>query len=147
MILVLIRNIGRIIGLLPLTFVATLFLPLNVMGESGTLSCTDAQKQIEQTQNVLQPLEQRQQQLQQDVRAIYQELFACQTGRELSRAEQQDCTQLQEEGPKQFQAMIRAITISHQTSQQLAHQTRQVQLACQAIATETFPLNSRLKRS
>lgn len=139
MILVLIRNIGRIMALLPLTFVAALFLPLNAMSESGTLSCRDAHRQIEQTQNTLRPLEQHQQQLQQDVRNIYQKLFACQTGTTLPLAQQQHCTQLQEDGPKQFQAMIKAITLSHQTSQQLAHQTRQVQLACPAIAEGTFP--------
>ncbi|MEX0830620.1 MAG: hypothetical protein WD032_10300 [Nitrospirales bacterium] len=84
-------------------------------------------------------MEQHQQQRQQDVRAICQKLCACQTGGGLSLAEKQDCTQLQEEGPKQFQAMVEAITFNHQTSQQLARQTRQTQLTCPANTENTFP--------
>ena len=133
--------------LLPLTFVSAFLIPFPVMAKSETPSCTDAQQQIEQTQNVLRPLEQRQQQLKQHVRAIYQKLFACQTGRKLSIAEQQNCTQLQEEGPKRFQAMVEAITLSHQTSQQLAQQTHQVRLACPAIAEDTSSDVPRLRHS
>lgn len=134
------RKLTRIISLLPLTFVGALLIPLTVMAESGTLSCRDAQRQFEQTQKTLQPLEQHQQQLQQHVRTTYQELFACQTATSLlTQTQQQHCTHLEEEGPKQFQAMVKAITLSHQTSQQLAHQTRQIQLTCPAMAEGTFP--------
>ncbi len=135
---------AKITYLLPLTFVWALLFPLTVMAKSGILSCTDADRRIEQTQNTLRSLEQHQQQLQQHVRAIYQKLFACQTGTGLSLAHQQHCTQIQEEGPKQFQALVEAITLSHQTSQQLAHQTRQVQLVCPTIAENTFPKTTSL---
>ena len=134
----------RITYLLPLTFVWALLIPLTVMAAPGPLSCTDARIQIEQTHITLRSLEQHQQQIQQHVRAIYQKLFACQTGTGLSSVHQQHCTQLLEEGPKQFQAMVKAITLSHQTSQQLAHQTRQVQLACSTIAENTFPKTTSL---
>lgn len=133
--------------LLALTFVSVSLIPFPVIAETETQTCTEAQKQIEQTQNTLRPLEQHQQQLQKHVRTIYQELFACKTGRELSRSEQQKCSQLQEEGPKNFQDLIKVITLSHQTSQQLAHQTQQAQLACPAIAEDTSSKVSRLRHS
>jgi hypothetical protein len=90
-------------------------------------------------------LKQRRQQIQQHVRTIYQELFACQTGTSLTQAQQKNCRHLQDEGPKQFQAMVKAITLSHQTSRQLVHQTRQAQITCPAIAAEdTFPKTTSL---
>lgn len=139
------RNITRITYLLPLTFLWALLIPLTVMADPQTLSCTDARLQIEQTQNTLQPLEQQQQQLQQHVRTIYQALFACLTDATLTLAQQEHCIQLQEEGPKQFRTMVEAITLSHQTSQKLARQTRQFQLACPANAAEdTFPKKTSL---
>ena len=116
-----------------LTFVSAFLIPFPVVAESESQSCTDTQKHIEQTQNALRPLEHRQQQLQQDVRIIYQKLFACHAGGRSSLAEQQHCIQLQEEGPKLFQAMIQAITLRHQTYEQLAHQTRRIQLACPSV--------------
>ncbi len=132
-------NNTRIIGLFFLTVVSALVLPISVMAEPETPPCTDARLQIEHTHILLRPLKQRQQQLQQDVRIIYQKLFACKTGTALSIAQQRYCSALQEAGPKQFQAMVKAITLSHQTSQQLAHQTRQAQLTCPSITEETFP--------
>ena len=115
----------------PLLLILLLFLgPLTVMAEPIHLSCTKARLHIEKTQHTLQPLKQQQQQIQQDVRNIYQELFACQAERRLSLAQQQHCTKLQKEGPKQFQAMVEAITRSHRTAQQLAHLTNHAQLTC-----------------
>ena len=119
-----------------MTFVWAALIPLTVMAETEILSCQAARKQIEQTQNSLRPLEQQRQQIQQHVRTIYHELFACQAGTVLSIAQQHHCTQLQEEGAKQFQAMVEAITRSHQTAQQLANQTHQVQITCRTIAAE-----------
>lgn len=133
------KKLTRIIYILPLTFVGALLIPLTVMAESGTLSCADSHRLIEQTQKTLQPLEQHQQQLQQQVRTIYGKLFACQATTSLTQTQQEYCTHLQEEGPKQFQAMVKAITLSHETSQQLAHQTRKAQLTCPAMAEGTFP--------
>jgi uncharacterized protein YpbB len=134
------RNIAWIIYLLLPTFVSALMIPTTVMAESATLSCQAVSTQIEHTRSVLLPLEQRRQQIQQHVRTIYQELFACQTGISLTQAQQENCRHLQDEGPKQFQAMVKAITLSHQTSQQLARQTRQAKITCPAIAAEgTFP--------
>ena len=141
------RNIAPIIVLLPLALVLAFLIPLTVMAEPGTPSCPDARLQIEDTQNILRPLKQHQQQLQQHVRVIYQKLFACQTRTELSLAQQKQCTQLQEEGLKQFQAMVEAITLSHQTSRQLAHQTRQAQLTCPASVEDTLPQIIRRVRS
>jgi len=132
------RNITTILFLLPLPLVLIVLTPLTVLAEPGISSCPDVSLQIEQTQRTLRPLEQRQQQLQQQVRAIYQELFACQTGSSLALAQQRHCTQLQEEGPKQFQAMVAAITLHHRTSQQLAHQIHHMPLACPANTTDTL---------
>ncbi len=143
----LLTKLTRIPYLVPLTFASTFLILFPFMAEADSQSCTDVQKQIEQIQNTLRPLEQHQQQLQQHVRTIYQNLFVCQAGGELSLAEQQSCTQLQEEGPKQFQAMIEAITVSHQMSQQLASQTHQVQLACPAIAEDRSSIVSSLEHS
>lgn len=139
MVYVFTRKLTRCLNLLPLTFAAAFLIPLTVMAEPGTLSCKDAHTQIDQTQKTLRPLEQDQQQLQQEVRIIYQNLFACQTSTSLTQTQQEYCTHLQKEGPKLFQAMVEVITLSHQTSQQLAHQTRQAQLTCPAIIEETFP--------
>jgi len=139
MALTFIKYIPPIPYLRPFIIVLAFWSPLPVIAGQKNPSCTDARIQIEKTHNALRSLKHQQQQLQQHVRTIYQELFACRTGAELSFAQQQRCTQLQEEGPKQFQAMIEVITRSHQNSQQLAHQTRQVQLACPAIAEETPP--------
>ncbi len=133
------KNITRIMSLFPLAFVSALVLPISVMAEPEILPCTHARLQIKQTQTFLQPMKQHQQQLQQDVRMTYQKLFACKTETALSIAQQQYCSQLQEEGPKQFQAMVDAITLSHQTSQQLAHQIHQVHLNCPSISKETYP--------
>jgi hypothetical protein len=133
------KNLTRIIFLLPLPFVLGFLIPHTVMAEPGTPVCPDVRRQIEGTRQTLSLLEQHQQQLQQQVRAIYHELFACQTGSGLSLAQQHHCTQLQEEGPKQFQSMVEAITLHHRTSQQLAHQTRQAQLTCPTSAEGTFP--------
>jgi len=129
---------------LPIALGTVLLSPLAVIAEPKDQACETARSQIEQTRNTLRPLEQHQQHLQQHVRAIYQKLFACQTGTGLSLAQQKHCTQLLEEGPKQFQAMVEAITLSHETSQQLAHQTRHVQLACPTIAENTFPKTTSL---
>jgi len=120
---------------LPIGLAIVLLNPITVMAEPTGTSCEFARTQIEDTRNILHPLEQQQQQVQQYVRTIYQELLACKSGTALS-LKQQHCTLLQEEGPKQFQAMINIITLTHQTSQQLARQTRQFQLACFAIAAE-----------
>jgi len=138
------KNLTQIIFTLHLPFVLAFLMPLTVMAEPGTPSCPDVRLQIEETQQTLRPLEQRQQQLQQQVRTIYHELFACQTGSGLSLAQQHHCTELQKEGPKQFQAMVEAITLHHRTSQQLAYQTRQAQLTCPAIAENNFPKTTRL---
>jgi len=139
------RNITRITYLLPLTFLWALLIPLTVMADPETLSCTDVRLQIEKTQKTLRPLEQHQQQLQQHLRAIYQELFVCQTGTSLTQAQQEYCRHLQDEGPKQFQAMVEVITLRHQTFQQLAHQSHQAQITCPAIAAEdTLPKTTSL---
>jgi len=138
------KNITRNAYLLPSIFVSALLMPLTVMADPKTLSCTDARRQIEHTLIALRPLEQHQQQLQQYVRIIYQKLFACQARAESSLAQRQECTQLQKEGPAQFQALVEAVTLSHETSQQLAHQTRQAQLVCPAVAEDTFPKTTNL---
>ena len=121
--------------------------PLAVIAEPKDQSCETARQNIEQTQNILRPLKQQQQQIQQHVRTIYQELFACKTGSELSLVQQKYCTQLQKEGPKQFQNMIEVITLRHQTSQLLAHQTKQAQLTCPILTEDTFPQIARLGHS
>ena len=41
----------------------------------------------------------------------------------------------------EFQALLKAITLNHETSQQLAHQTRHVQLTCSAI-TKGLSINN-----
>ncbi len=133
------KNITRIICLFSLALVSFLLIPGLAMADFESQPCTVAHLQIEHTQETLRTSEQRQQQLQQDVRSTYQQLFACKTGTALSIAQQQSCSHLQEEGPKQFQAMVEAITLSHQTSQQLAHQTHQAERNCPKITEETFP--------
>ena len=132
-------NISRIIGLFFVTFVSALLTPGFAIADSEIKSCAVAHLQIEHTQSTLQTSEQRQQQLQHNVRTTYQQLFACKTGTALSLAQQHYCTQLQEDGPKQFQAMVDAITLSHQTSQQLANQTHQATLNCPENTEETSP--------
>lgn len=133
------KHITRIIGHFFLVIASAFVLPISVMAELETLPCTEARLQIEHTQIILQPLKQRQQQLQQDVRATYQQLFACKTGTLVSKAQQQYCSHLQEEGPDQFQAMIEVTTLHHQTAQLLAHQTRLMQLTCLTISEDTYP--------
>ncbi len=132
------KLITRIIGLLSLVIASALVLPISVMAELETLPCTEARLQIEHTQIILQPLKQRQQQLQQDVRATYQQLFACKTGTLLTKDQQQYCSHLQEEGPDQFQAMIEVTTLHHQTARLLAHQTRLMQFNCPTISEDTY---------
>lgn len=124
------QNILPITRAVPLAFALALLIPSLAMAASESQLCTDAHLQIEHTQMILRASEQRQQQLQQDVRAIYRKLFACQTGIGLSLAGHQHCAQLEKEAPKQFQAMVKSITFTHQTSQQLVHQTSQAQLTC-----------------
>ena len=123
------KNLAQIRHLFLLTLILIFLSPFTVMAAPDILSCTEAQRQIEKTQNTLQPLKQEQKQIQQDVRNLYHELFACQTEKRLPLAEQH-CTKLQEEGPKQFKAMVEAITRSHKTTQQLAHQTLQAHFIC-----------------
>ena len=130
------KHIVRITYLCLLTILLASLSPLTVMAEPEILSCTNARRQTENTLNTLRPLKQQQEQLQQQVRAVYQELITCQTGAELSFAHQLHCTQLQEEGPKQFQALVKAITRSHQISQQLARQSRQMERTCPTPPTE-----------
>ena len=141
------KNITRNAYLLPLTFVSALLMPLTVMADPEIRSCSDARIHITHTQNILRPMKQHQQQLQQHVRVIYQKLFACQTRTEFSLAQQKQCTQLQEEGPTQFQALVEAISLNHQTSQQLAHQIHQAQLTCPASVEDTLPQIIRRVRS
>ena len=138
------KHITRIIGLFSLAIASTLVLPISVMAEPETLLCTEARLQIEHTQIILQPLKQRQQLLQQDVRATYQQLFTCKAGTLLSIAQQQYCSHLQEEGPKQFQAMIELTTLHHETAQLLAHQTRKAQHTCPAIIEDSLQKNTNL---
>ena len=123
---------------LPIVFAIVLLSPFTVMAEPIGTSCELARTQMEYTRSVLLPLEQQQREIQQHVRTIYTELFACQTGTSLTQAQQEYCRHLQDEGPKQFQAMVDAITLSHKTSQQLVHQTRQVLLTCPANAENAF---------
>ena len=140
------RNLSRIAVLLPITFVWALLIPFTVMAEpealscqaARTKSCQAARTKMKNTRNTLLPLKQQQTQIQQYVRSIYQELFTCQTHTAFTRAQQDHCSQLQDKGPKHFQAMIEAITRSHQISQQLAHYTRQAQLACPGLVENTF---------
>jgi hypothetical protein len=124
------RNITPMSFLPRMTFALALLIPFTAIGETRTLSCQTTLTKIEHTRRILLPLKHEQEQIQEHVRTIYQELFACQTGTVFSLAQQQHCTQLQEEAPKQFQAMVKSITLTHQTSQQLFHQTHQAQLAC-----------------
>ncbi len=140
------KNITRIVSLFPLALVLALLIPGVAMADSDSQPCVGAHLQIEQTQETLRASKLRQQQLQQDVRTTYQQLFACKTETLLSIAQQQHCSQLQEEGPKQFQAMVKAITLSHLTSQQLTNQTHQAILTCPASTEETFPKLSSLIR-
>ena len=124
-----------------------LFSPLTVIAGAKEQSCETARKNIDRTKSTLRPLKHQQQQIQQHVRTIYQELFTCQTRTELSLTQRNYCTQLQKEGSKQFQAMLEVTTRNYQTSQQLAHQTHQLQLACPTITEHTFPKITRLKNS
>ncbi len=121
---------------LSIGFALLLLSPFTVMAEPTGTSCELARTQMESLRNTLLPLEQRQQQIQQHVRTIYQELLACKSGTVLSRKQQKHCSHLQEEGAQKFQAMINVITLNYQTSQQLAHQTRQFQLTCSAMAAD-----------
>jgi len=141
------KGIIQIFRLLPLAFVTTLLIPFSVMAASETLPCQDVRLEIEQTQQTLSLLEQQQHELQQHVRIIYQELIACQTGSGRSTAQHHHCTQLEEEGPKQFQAMIATTTLKHQQSKRLVHQTRQAQLTCPTIAEDAFPQMAKRTRS
>jgi hypothetical protein len=130
---------------LPIALITVLLSPLAVTAEPNDQSCETAQRQIDQTQHTLLPLKKQQQQIQKHVQTIYQELFACKSRTALSLEQQKHCTHLQEEGAQKFQAMINVITLAHQTSQQLASQTRQSQLSCPAIAAEdTFPKTTSL---
>jgi len=129
---------------LPIALMTVLLSPLAVTAEPNDQSCETAQKQIDQTQHTLLPLKKQQQQIQQHVRTIYQELFVCKADSALSLEQEKHCTHLQEEGAQKFQAMINVITLAHQASQQLASQTRQFQLTCQAIAEDTFPKTTSL---
>ncbi len=133
------KHIARIIGLFALPFVSTLLIPGLAMADSEIPPCTVTPLQIEHTQKTLHASEQRQQQLQRDVRATYQELFTCKSGTLLSIAQQQYCSHLQEAGTKQFQAMIEVTTLHHQTAQLLAHQTHLMQLNCPSISEDTYP--------
>jgi len=141
------RHILRKTYVRSLTFVLAVLIPLTVMADPETRPCSDAHTHMTHTQKNLRPLKQHQQQLQQRVRVIYKKLFDCQTRTVLSLAQQEQCSKLQKEGPTQFQALLKAITLNHETSQQLAHQTRQVQLVCSAIAEDTFPQIARLGHS
>ncbi len=131
------NNITRFIDLFFLAFVSTLLIPFSVLAEPETLPCTNARLEIKHTQNILRPMRQHRQQLQEEVESTYQQLFVCQTDRKLSLTQQQHCTELQKEGPKQFQAIVTAIILSHQTSQLLANQSLQAQLACPVITERT----------
>ncbi len=139
MIPVLARVFTPITAILFLTVSTTFFLPSSSRADSQTLSCSNVRLEIEQTQRLLRPLEQRQQAIQQNVRTIYQKLFVCQSGRETTFVEQQQCTQLQEEGPTQFQAMVEITTRKHQAFQKLSHQIRQAHLNCAGIEGNTSP--------
>ncbi|MDH5775632.1 MAG: hypothetical protein OEZ57_12035 [Nitrospirota bacterium] len=138
------RNHATLIFIFSLLLVWAFLFPLTVVAEPRPTSCPNMHQQIEETQQTLRALEQQQQQLQQQVRATYQELFACQAGSGRSTAQHHHCTQLAKEGPNQFQAMIEAITLQHQRSQQLAHQTRQAQLTCPVSNKNTFPQTTQL---
>ena len=125
---------------IPIALITVLLSPLAVTAEPTDQSCETTQRQIDQTQHTLLPLKKQQQQIQQHVRIIYQELLACKSGTALSLKQQKHCTRLQEEAPKQFQAMINIITLTHQASQRLSTQTRQDTISCPAIAAkDTFP--------
>ena len=138
------KNPRMITNLISMALACVLMTPLTVIAEPTSVSCKVARTEMEQTRKVLLPLEQKQQQIQQHVRTVYQELLACHSGLALPSDQQERCTTLSEEGAKQFQALINAITQTHQTSQQLTHQTHQVQLACPTIAEDTFPKTTSL---
>ncbi len=121
--------------------------PLAITAEPHDQSCETAQKQIEQTQHTLLPLKQQQQQIQQRVRTLYQELFVCNMSTALSLEQQNHCAHLQDEAGLKFQAMIAAITLTHEASQQLARQTRQFQLACPANTEDISLKIARLEQS
>ena len=127
------NNISRIIGVFPLAFVSALLIPSLAMADSESQPCTEAHLQIEHIHNTLQASKQRQQQLQKEVRTTYQQLFACKIGTPLSITQQHYCSQLEEKGPKQFQAMIEVTTLRHQNAQLLAHQAHHAQLTCPKI--------------
>ncbi len=133
------KLITQTIGGFPLAFASTLLIPGLAMADFESQPCSDTHQQIEHTKKTLHASEQRQQQLQQNVRATYQELFACNSGTLLSITQQQHCSHLQEEGPKQFQAMIEVTTLNHQTTKLLAQQTRLIQLNCESISGNTYP--------
>ena len=138
------RTTIRVVLLLSLALLLAVLFPLTTFAKPQTLSCTKARLQIEQTQEILRPLQERQQLLQELVRSTYQKLFSCKSGREFSIAPQQ-CDQLQKNGPKQFQTMVEAITLRHQISQQLANHTRQAQLICQAQIHNITPTSTLMK--
>ncbi len=133
------RTLPTLISIFSLAFAWGILFPLTVMAEPNPSSCQDRYQQIEESQQALRSLEQHEQQLQQHVRGIYQELFACHTGSGHSTGHYHHCTQLEKEGPKQFQAMITTTTLKHQKSQQLAQQTRQVQLNCPIGGKNAIP--------
>jgi hypothetical protein len=141
------RHIIRITYFLPLTFAGALLIPLTAMAFPNTKLCSDTHLHITHTQNILRPLQQHQEQLQENVRTIYQKLFDCQARTVLSRAQQKQCSNLQKEGPTQFQVLIKAITLRHETSQQLADQTRHAQLVCPAVVEDTLPKVASLEHS
>jgi len=140
------RNITMTTFKLLLAFTVLTLFPLTGLAEPVTfVSCESARTQVEPTRKTLHLLKQRQQHIQQRVQTIYQELYACQTAQTLSR-EEEHCTQLLAQGHRQFQALISAITLTHQTSQQLAHQTRQVQTSCPSSSEKSFPQLTHLQQ-
>ena len=115
---------------LSIALMTLLLSPIAVTAEPHDKFCETTRKQIQQTHQALLPLKLQQEQIQRQVRDTYQELFACKTGTPVSLPQQRHCKQLEEEASQYFQAMIEAITLSHQTSQQLASRTHQAELNC-----------------
>ena len=125
---------------IPLVLASCVFGPLTASATPPSPSCdATARVKLEHTQNNLLLLKDRQEKTQQQVLQTYQNLFACQSNKTISMEQRDHCRQLQEEGAKQFQAMIGLIIVRHQAIQQLAHQTRQVPISCPAISDEPFP--------
>ncbi len=126
--------------------IISLFNPLIVLGESGPISCESARTQLKETQQTLLSLENAQRHIQNQVQAIYKEMFSCLNDTTLPGNQLAHCAQLQKQGSNNFQDLIATTTLTHQMSQQLAQVTHQVRRACPAKSADSFPQITSLPR-